>query len=550
MRICGIKMTHDAAVAVIDDGKLLFSTELEKVGNGDRYTAMRSEEEIEAALKEFGLRRQDIDLFVLDGWKGGKMYACGKEWSVAPYHEFDPPDANIDLLTPYIHTGYVSFSHLSGHVLGAYVTSPFAHKIESSYVITWDGGMQPRVHKVCDHKVEFVGTLFEFYGILYGVMGLYFGPYASKETIEYNGPDWRSMIVKHGSFGIPGKLMSYIALGQPNEQLIAWMHGHYLTVLKSLQRNHLAYNHDRSLEFKFMQGVYEYVKANMPELSDADVLASVHLLLERMLVAEACAMIPAGNNLCFTGGCALNIKWNSALREANHFKDIWIPPFPNDCGSAIGAAICGMIVYDHKWDLEWDVYAGPGLRRPVVLPGWFEQECSIATLARLLANNPSEPVVMLNDRAELGPRALGNRSILCGATVASNKQLLNAIKKREDFRPVAPICMEEYASNIFDPGTPDPYMLFDHHVRDEWLDKVPAIVHLDQTARLQTVDRSQNYVIHQLLRDYMGLTGIPLLCNTSANYNGKGFFPDVASAMEWGQVKYIWSDWKLYTKEN
>ena len=127
------------------------------------------------------------------------------------------------------------------------------------------------------------------------------------------------------------------------------------------------------------------------------------------------------------------------------------------------------------------------------------------------------------------------------------RDTLNRLKRRESYRPVAPICLEEYASEVFAPGSRDPYMLFDHDVRAEWLDQVPAIVHVDGSARLQTVDAS-NSPTYELLRAYHRLSGIPVLCNTSANFPGRGFFPDPGSAMEWGQTRYVWSDGTLHIR--
>ncbi len=123
------------------------------------------------------------------------------------------------------------------------------------------------------------------------------------------------------------------------------------------------------------------------------------------------------------------------------------------------------------------------------------------------------------------------------------------MKLREPFRPVAPICIETVAPQIFTPGTPDPYMLFDHFVKEHWAFRIPAVLHDDKTARLQTVSYKQNPVIYDLLLEFHRLTGIPLLCNTSANENGCGFFPDVESAMQWGKCKYIWSEGMLYERE-
>jgi len=130
------------------------------------------------------------------------------------------------------------------------------------------------------------------------------------------------------------------------------------------------------------------------------------------------------------------------------------------------------------------------------------------------------------------------------------KAKLNAMKNRENYRPVAPICMEEFAPDIFAPGTPDPYMLFEHFVKEAWKERVPAICHLDGSARLQTVNAWRNPVVYDLLKAYFRLSGIPLLCNTSANLNGSGFFPDVQSAMRWDKANFIWSNDILYTKRD
>jgi len=115
--------------------------------------------------------------------------------------------------------------------------------------------------------------------------------------------------------------------------------------------------------------------------------------------------------------------------------------------------------------------------------------------------------------------------------------------------PVAPVCLEQDAPGIFDPGSPDPYMLFDHAIREEWKNKVPAIAHKDNTARLQTVSESNNATLYELLTAYKKISGIPLLCNTSANYKGCGFFPDVFNATRWNKVNYVWADNVLYEKQ-
>ncbi|MEV7521317.1 carbamoyltransferase C-terminal domain-containing protein [Streptomyces sp. NPDC091371] len=245
------------------------------------------------------------------------------------------------------------------------------------------------------------------------------------------------------------------------------------------------------------------------------------------------------------GGCALNIKWNAGLRNSGLFQDVWVPPFPNDAGSAIGAAAASIVRHGGPAALDWSVFSGPALEPADTAPAHrHSRPCTVEELAQLL--HPSrEPVVVLSGRAELGPRALGHRSIIAPADGKDMRQRLNEIKGREWYRPVAPTCLEDRAAEVFTPGTRDPYMLFEHRVRPEWRDRVPAVVHADDSARLQTVG-PDHPLLHRLLTAYEALSGLPVLCNTSANLSGSGFFPDVASAMKWEGTHYVWSEGTLY----
>jgi carbamoyltransferase len=294
------------------------------------------------------------------------------------------------------------------------------------------------------------------------------------------------------------------------------------------------------------------------DLPHEDMLASFQAFMQELLLEHLQRKVTEfpglHNNLCIAGGCALNIKWNNSIRNSKIFKDVWVPPIPNDAGSAIGAACCEMMATDGLRSLEWSVYSGPAINSNGKEPGNNEavdqysyRDCSLQELAYIL-HEYNEPVVFLNERAEMGPRALGNRSILAPAVSPTMKKRLNEMKNREDYRPVAPICLEEYAPSIFTPGAADPYMLFEHYVNETWKDKIPAICHLDGSARLQTVNEKENNEIYRLLLNYYKLSGVPLLCNTSANLNGRGFFPDVQSAMKWNKSNLIWSNYVLYVK--
>jgi carbamoyltransferase len=115
---------------------------------------------------------------------------------------------------------------------------------------------------------------------------------------------------------------------------------------------------------------------------------------------------------------------------------------------------------------------------------------------------------------------------------------------------VAPICLSTRAAEVFSPGSTDPYMLFEHRTRPGWAERIPAVLHLDGTARLQTIDPAVDTATSRILTAYAEISGVPVLCNTSANLNGRGFFPDVVSAARWGGTRYIWSEGQLYTNRS
>lgn len=563
MRILGLKLSHDAGVAAFDGDQCLFSIEMEKVGNNPRYTAMPSWEALEKVLGTEGLSLSDFDTIVVDGWKYG-FVKQPQRLDVAPYHEYDGKSHGDPLLRHVFHaprgvfrghSSYASYHHMTGHIMGAYATSPFSEDKVPAAVITWDGGQNARAHYVHpqDRNVMYIGSLIEFYGILYSLMGYYFGPYRKESVVSDVINPALAEDNLFGAYEWPGKLMAYIGSGEVHEVLLSRMRaiGERLEagVRRSPARHRLDYNQNGIIEHEFMRGVVQ--AASKFDLPPADVLLTLHTYLERLLVERAMEMLPKGIALCFAGGSALNIKWNSALRECGHFSDVWVPPFPNDAGSAFGAACCELAREHDIWSVKWSAYSGPKLIKTEHRMGWSRTAMQPHELGWLLAEQPEEPVVVLHGRAEVGPRALGHRSIMMSPRLPENKERLNKVKGREGFRPVAPICLEEYAPEIFLPGTPDPHMLFDHSVRASWLRNIPAVVHIDETARLQTINRRQCPTTYAILSGHHLASGIPLVCNTSANHHGTGFFPSIADAQAWAvehSVKYVWADGYLFAR--
>lgn len=553
MIICGLNMTHDAAVAVIDGNRLVMSTEAEKVGSGLRHAALTDIEQVVSILDSEGIRLRDVDQFVVSGWLSlpGELSTVKVlqrrqplQISSAPYTDSGP---KRDLLHRYdfagiadgpFARGYVSYSHASSHVVGAYCSSPFAARSQEAYVLAWDGMMVPRLYQVelRPLKMRYLGPLFPVMGECFLEFCVALEPF----TIDTAGRTVEESF--RARYEVPGKAMAYAALGTTNPAAFE--------VFDAVLDENAGLV--RTLKEKLGTIVAARARAVFPEMSSADLISSFQDYLGNQLVNNLRRILTGKTHgvlsgLCMSGGCALNIKWNSMVRRAGMFGEVWVPPFPNDSGAALGMTCCEMMQSGSGASLDWSVYSGPTLDSNSLPRGWAARPCDEVQLAKVL-HEEGEPVVVLYGRTELGPRALGNRSILAPAVQAGMKDHLNAIKKRASYRPVAPLCLESRAHEIFDPGCRDPYMLFEHHVRGGWRERIPAIVHLDGTARLQTIEpRSTNTAAGRILLEYERLSGIPVLCNTSANLPGHGFFQHALDACEWDRTRYVWCDGMLYT---
>jgi carbamoyltransferase len=233
-------------------------------------------------------------------------------------------------------------------------------------------------------------------------------------------------------------------------------------------------------------------------------------------------------NLCMAGGVALNCVLNAVVRDKGPFKNIWVQPAAGDAGTALGAAMW----IDRKFSKVsamskmQHAYWGPAYSDADVetLLQWMKVPYRklnnvAAETANILAQN--KVIGWFQGRMEFGPRALGSRSILASPIDAEMQHKLNEIKDREDFRPVAPVVMEDKAGEWFENATVSPFMLFIYNVNTSKADKIPAVRHVDGTARIQTVNREQHQLYYDLLHEFNKLTGVPVLINTSFNTRGE-----------------------------
>jgi carbamoyltransferase len=274
--------------------------------------------------------------------------------------------------------------------------------------------------------------------------------------------------------------------------------------------------------------------------SFADLAASVQRRLEEVLIELAVWLQRASGErqLTLAGGVALNCVANSRLFEDGPFDEVWVQPAAGDAGTALGAA----------YHLAAQLGDEPAPMATAALGSWWDDHEIETTLtnaavayrrsddvaaeaARLLAED--RIVAWFQGRSEYGPRALGHRSLLAHPGSSANTERLNEIKGREQFRPVAPMVLEERASELLEGGpVPSPHMLFTHRVATTWRDRIAAAVHVDGTARAQTVSSDDEPLLHRMLVDFEARTGVPVVVNTSFNTAGRPMVDSPRDALE------------------
>lgn len=272
----------------------------------------------------------------------------------------------------------------------------------------------------------------------------------------------------------------------------------------------------------------------------ADLAASVQRRLEEVLLELARWLRgrTGGRVLTLAGGVALNCVANTVLAEHSGYDEVWVQPAAGDAGTSLGSA------------LHLAAQAGERLvpmRGADLGRGWTEVEIEERLrTARLRYERPDDiaetvaeclaedgVVAWFQGRSEFGPRALGHRSLLAHPGRRENLERLNDVKGREQFRPVAPMVLADRAGDIFSRGpVPSPYMLFVHDVAPHWRDRIPAVVHVDGTARIQTVDADQEPLVARMLTAFERRTGLPVVVNTSLNTAGRPMVDDPRDALE------------------
>jgi len=501
MLILSFKSGHDGTLAAIEDGKLLFSLEAEK-DSFPRYDRITPE------LIAVAARRLDRipDAVAISGWVKG--FHSVERPTEAGYYGHDA--AGIKAREQNFMGKKVkvfSSTHERSHILGAYGMSPFPQG-QPVYCLVWEGNIgdfyEIDEHVCVHHLGRVLADPGNKYSSLFMIGDPGFPPIKGHFRYEDAGKLMALAAYSDRKPATPEekKLIDFILdcdgllLGAPKESY-TWTKFHNIGV--------------QSTEFKNLAGKF----------SDA--------LFDRFLTF-ARKHLTKGYPLVISGGCGLNCDWNTNWEESGLFSSVFVPPCPNDSGSAIGTGIDAQHFYTGNGKIAWNVYAGDDFVEDIdeVPEGFTVHDLNLAEIARHL--EAEHVIAWAQNRYEIGPRALGNRSILAAPFRAETTARLNQIKGREGYRPIAPLCLEEDAEELFGRKTPSPYMLHFNKVKDPAL---KAVTHVDGSARVQTVNRENNSMIYDLLQQFKQLTNYGVLCNTSLNFNGRGFINRTSDLAEY-----------------
>jgi len=483
---------HDGAIACLKDARLVVSIEAEKDSNY-RYSPISSHGVFEA----LGELDEIPDVICTSGWWHRDHYDYLYGSRIQQYRGVSKNDFIIEqrrLLGRSVR--YFSSSHERSHVICAFGMSSLP-KGTPCYALVWEGEIGAFYEIDSALNITLLGNVLDQvgnrYALLYGLADPTFpkdGPYP---RVEDAGK--LMALASFSNRSTPSdeeeKLLNFLLDG-PRRELSA-----YRDLEKSRHYN-VGLNDP---EFRNFAGIY------------SDRIFDVFY---RFAQANMKKRLP----LVIAGGCGLNCDWNTKWMETNLFSEVFVPPVANDSGSAIGTAIDAQFHFTGNPKIDWDVYSGVGF----VATGSFDLaqydlcEMDYELIADMLSNDLI--LGWVSGKYEIGPRALGNRSILAAPFKESTRVRLNEIKRREQFRPIAPVCLEEESARWFGCDRSSPFMLYTHRART---DALAAVTHVNGTARIQTVSSVTNRNLYDLLIAFKARTGYGVLCNTSLNFNGRGF---------------------------
>ena len=464
MRYCGFsEFFHDAGIAFItSEGDISFASQAE------RYSKYKNDPELPDVLMNM-IKKDDHVSFYEDHAHRKTM----KNNGISP-GEWAYPNPSI----PESIVADTFVNHHISHAALGYYTRPWTTK-DDTVILTVDGAGEQQCMGIYDSN----------FNLLEKEMTPRSVGYFYSFTTKY---------LKLRPLEDEYVVMGLSAYGNPvaGEELY--------NQFESLSTIPMSRDFDRGLVHGLLNKIYK-------NHSNEDIAASVQYFTEKKILEYAHLARKYGSKLIYVGGCAQNVVANSMIKPL--FDDMWIPTAPTDAGSSLGCAAYSYGKATGNDRINWvDPYLGYNINRDInpktVVDHLLEHTyCGIA-----------------NGRAEFGPRALGNRSLIADVRF-DVKDTVNAIKRRQEYRPFAPAILEEFADRYFE-GPMNEYMQYTAKALHDY----KSVTHVDGTARVQIVRKDCKSVFRKVIEEYYERTGVPMLLNTSLNIRGKPMVNDEKDA--------------------
>jgi len=544
MNVLGLSFSdHEASAALVIDGKLTSAIARERVTrlkrDGIRWGGCRLDltPAIQYCLETNGLALDDVDLIV---------WSHTDHLPAEEVYQSLAAEGGIDIRTRPL----LSIPHHFAHACGAYYSSPFKGDV-AVMIVDGAGGPYDAMLKNCTgpepEKIVGGSVLIQNLSPLEGD--------AARELESFyrftdQGGEVLRKIIGHwcgigavygqtsklifGDYLDAGKTMGLAPYGRPySTRMFLEATGpedsRAFTRLTSQER--------AGLESRIEKWRRHTTSSNYKSELLTDFTASLQLETEEALLEHArwIQKHTGLKRLCFSGGVALNCVANTRLAEETGFEEIFVPPCPGDDGISVGCALYGASINGGVQPVTNPAYLGhdyshdPEAIEALGLKRCFQDRNLFESMAQEIASGAV--IAWFEGGAELGPRALGHRSFLGDPRRADTRERLNAeIKNRESFRPFAPVVLSEAVSDYFVESNPSYFMSFVAQVREEKRNVIPAVTHVDGSARYQVLRNEDNPTLFKLISAFARLTGIPMLLNTSFNRAGEPLVETPADA--------------------
>ena len=529
MKILGLScFYHDAAAAIVIDGQLVAAAAEE------RFSRIKHDAELPVLASRFCLERAGIGINDLDDivfydkpiLKFDRIltgYIATPFRSYRPFLQALPMWLRRKLWTDHVihkELGYdgevLYLPHHLSHAAGTFYTSPF----DKAAILTVDGvgewanasyGIGDNNHVRLLAEMHYPHSV----GLLYSALTHYLG-------FRVNSAEYKIMGL--APYGTP----KYAELIKDN---LVTIHDDGSI---HLNMKYFTFHHGMAMTGTKIETLFGQPRRLPDEPLEAfhnDVAASIQAVTETIMIrmARHVRQETGLEKLCMAGGVALNCKANSQLLREGIFDEIFVQPAAGDAGGAVGAALYAhyRLTGDDKKPQPFfglgPIYDDDAIENFLRTHDIPHEKADLSVhLKRLALEIAAGKIVGLyHGGAEFGPRALGFRSIVADPRNNQMKERINAaVKYREPFRPFAPAVMVEHASDYFDCFGDSPYMLFNFTVHEDKRAEIPAVTHVDNSSRIQTVAKEDNAVLHRLLAEFKALTGVAVLLNTSFNLRG------------------------------